>query len=138
MSKQDYYSVLGLTRTAKQDEIKKAYRKLALLYHPDKNPGDKAAEDQFKKVSEAYDVLSNEKKRQMYDQFGFAGQQAPGARGQDPFGGASPFGFGGFGARGTTTESAQDIFNEFFGDIFLPPGVAENPLKKKEQTFAIL
>ena len=65
----DYYQTLGVSKTASADEIKKAYRKLAVKYHPDKNPGDKSAEEKFKQVSEAYDVLSDPKKRKQYDQF---------------------------------------------------------------------
>src|SRR5437764_15472436 len=69
--KHDYYETLGVPRTADTEEVRKAYRKLARKYHPDLNPGDKSAEDRFKNVQEAYDVLSDTKKRQMYDQFGF-------------------------------------------------------------------
>lgn len=69
-NKRDYYEVLGVGRDATPDQIKKAYRKLALQYHPDRNPGDKAAEEKFKEAAEAYDVLSDDKKRQMYDQYG--------------------------------------------------------------------
>ena len=69
-NKRDYYEVLGVERNADADTIKKAYRKLAIKYHPDKNPGDKAAEEKFKEAAEAYDVLSNPEKRQKYDQFG--------------------------------------------------------------------
>src|SRR5580704_6231935 len=69
----DYYEVLGVKREASDDEIKKAYRKLARQFHPDRNPGDKQAEGRFKEVQDAYDVLSDKKKRQQYDQFGFAG-----------------------------------------------------------------
>ncbi|MDE5941769.1 MAG: DnaJ domain-containing protein, partial [Muribaculaceae bacterium] len=68
--KRDYYEVLGVDKNATPDAIKKAYRKLAIQYHPDKNPGDKAAEEKFKEAAEAYEVLSNEEKRQKYDQFG--------------------------------------------------------------------
>ena len=97
MEKRDYYEVLGVSKSA--DEIKKAYRKLALKYHPDKNPGDKEAEEKFKEAAEAYDVLSNEEKKRRYDQFGHAG-----------VGGAGQGGFGG-------GMSMDDIFSQF-GDIF--------------------
>ena len=99
MEKRDYYEVLGVSKSADATEIKKAYRKLALKYHPDKNPGDKEAEEKFKEAAEAYDVLSNEEKRRRYDQFGHAG-----------VGGA---GLGGFGGG----MSMDDIFSQF-GDIF--------------------
>ena len=106
MAKRDYYEVLGLQKGATKDEIKKAYRKLALKYHPDRNPGDKEAEEKFKEAAEAYDVLSDDKKRQQYDQFGHAGPQAQG------FPGGAGGGFGGFGGF-----SMEDIFEQF-GDIF--------------------
>lgn len=96
--KRDYYEVLGVSRDADAAEIKKAYRKLALQYHPDRNPGDKAAEEKFKEAAEAYDVLSNEEKRRRYDQYGHAGVD----------GGAGGFGGG---------MSMDDIFSHF-GDIF--------------------
>jgi molecular chaperone DnaJ len=98
MSKRDFYDVLGVSRNAGADEIKKAYRKLAIKYHPDKNPGDKEAEEKFKEAAEAYDVLSTPEKKQRYDQFGHAGM-----------GGAAGFQGGGF--------SMDDIFSQF-GDIF--------------------
>ena len=82
-NKRDYYEVLGVSKTASADEIKKAYRKLAIKYHPDKNPGDKEAEEKFKEAAEAYDVLSNQEKRQKYDQFGHKCLQRP-EEGSDP------------------------------------------------------
>ena len=96
--KRDYYEVLEVPKTATADEIKKAYRKQAIKYHPDKNPGDKVAEEKFKEAAEAYEVLSDPQKRQRYDQFGHAGM-----------GGASGFSGGGM--------SMDDIFSHF-GDIF--------------------
>ncbi len=73
MEKRDYYEVLGVSKDASADEIKKAYRKKAMQYHPDRNPGDKEAEEKFKEAAEAYDVLSNPDKKARYDQFGHAG-----------------------------------------------------------------
>ncbi len=103
--KRDYYEVLGVEKNANADEIKKAYRKAAIKYHPDKNPGDKEAEEKFKEAAEAYDVLSNPDKRARYDRFGHAGMN----------GGAAGGGFGGFGGSGGF--SMEDIFSQF-GDIF--------------------
>lgn len=103
--KRDYYEVLGVSKTASADEIKKAYRSLAKKYHPDMNPGDKEAEAKFKEVNEAYDVLSDEGKRQKYDQFGHAAF--------DPSAGAE--GFGGFGGFGDGGFDFGDIFSSFFG-----------------------
>jgi len=105
-NKRDYYEVLGVDKNAGADEIKKAYRKKAMQFHPDRNPGDKEAEEKFKEVGEAYEVLSDEDRRARYDQFGF--------QGVDPnFGAGSGFGggFGGFGDFG----DLGDIFGEFFG-----------------------
>ena len=103
MAKRDYYEVLGVSKGASEDEIKKAYRKLAIKYHPDRNPDDPEAEAKFKEAAEAYDVLHDPQKRQQYDQFGF---DAPGGG----FGGGNPFGSaGGF--------SMDDIFS-MFGDVF--------------------
>ena len=104
MEKRDYYEVLGVDKKASADEIKKAYRKKAIQYHPDRNPGDKEAEEKFKEAAEAYDVLSNPDKRARYDQFGFAGMSGAAGNG-GPFGG-----FGG-------SMSMDDIFS-MFGDIF--------------------
>ncbi len=86
MAKRDYYEVLGVSRTASQDEIRKAHRKLVLKFHPDRNKGDKGSEEKFKEVQEAYDVLSEEQKRKNYDQFGHAGVGAEfgAGRGGDP------------------------------------------------------
>ncbi len=101
-TKRDYYDVLGLSRSATGDEIKKAYRKLAMKYHPDRNPNDPEAENKFKEATEAYEVLSNDQKRAMYDQYGHAGL---GGSSFDPFAGA---GFGG-------TDPFSTIFDAFFG-----------------------
>ena len=98
--KRDYYEVLGVAKTASEDEIKKAYRKIAIKYHPDRNPGDKNAEEKFKEAAEAYDVLHDPQKRQQYDQFGFDGP-----------------GMGGFGGGFSGGFSMDDIFS-MFGDVF--------------------
>lgn len=117
MSKKDYYSLLNVARSATAEEIKKAYRKLAMQYHPDKNPGDKKAEEKFKEFSEAYEVLSDVKKREMYDQFGHAGTQGGFGGAGGPFGGAG--GFGGFGGGGGPgAGQGQDPFQDIFGDVF--------------------
>src|ERR1700761_5057402 len=129
-AKKDYYEALGVGKTADADEIRKAYRRLARKHHPDLNPGDKAAEDRFKKVQEAYDVLSDENKRKIYDQYGFYSDNIPP---NGPGGGAAGGGpnFGGFdfseflrqqqaGAAGGRAEDAEggfgfrDIFSQFF------------------------
>jgi curved DNA-binding protein len=111
----DHYEVLGVGKTASEEEIKKAYRKLARQYHPDRNPGDKQAEGRFKEVQDAYDVLSDKKKREQYDQFGFAGP------GQGPGGmpGGTTFHWGGGpggGAAGIDPAQFEEIFRHF-GDL---------------------
>lgn len=106
--KRDYYEVLGVSKTATDEEIKKAYRKLALKYHPDYNPGDKTAEEKFKEINEAHEVLSDPDKRKRYDQFGFAGV--------DPNYAASQGGAGGFGGFGGV--DLGDIFGDIFGGGF--------------------
>ena len=104
MAKRDYYDVLGVTKSSSKDEIKKAYRKLALKYHPDKTKGDKTSEERFKEASEAYHVLSDEKRKTNYDQFGHAAFE----------GGGGGQGFGGFDFN---SSSFSDIFEDFFGDF---------------------
>lgn len=106
--KRDYYEVLGVAKTASEEEIKKAYRKLAKKYHPDMNQGDKGAEAKFKELNEAYEVLSDKDKKARYDQFGHAGVDPNGFGGAGGFGGG---GFGGFGGSG----GFEDIFDMFFG-----------------------
>src|ERR1700735_1424718 len=135
--KHDYYKTLGVERGAEDDDIRKAYRKLARKYHPDLNPGDKSSEDRFKNVQEAYDVLSDPKKRPMYDQYGFysengftgagpgQGQGGSQARGSQPnmdfsgfdFSDAFPGAGGAAGAGGRRTAVSggfRDIFSQFF------------------------
>jgi molecular chaperone DnaJ len=105
MAKRDYYEVLGVDKTANKDEIKKGYRKLAVQYHPDKNPGNKEAEEKFKEATEAYEILSDEQKRQIYDQYGFAGLEGMG------------------GGAGSGYSHAFHDFEDIFGDF---SGVFEN------------
>jgi len=105
-NKRDYYEVLGVNKSASAEEIKKAYRKSAMKYHPDRNPGDKEAEEKFKELGEAYEVLSDSEKRSRYDQFGFAGV--------DPNYGGGAGGYGGFGGFGDFGDIG-DIFGSFFG-----------------------
>ena len=107
-NKRDYYEVLGVEKGASAEEIKKAYRKNAMKYHPDRNPGDKTAEEKFKELGEAYEVLSDDDKRARYDQFGFAGVDPNYGGGAGGYGGAGFGGFGDFGDLG-------DIFGSFFG-----------------------
>src|SRR3954462_13172836 len=103
MAKRDYYTILGVPRDASEEDIKKAYRKLAMKHHPDRNPDDKSAEEKFKEAKEAYEVLCDAKKRAAYDQFGHAGVDPSIGRS----GGFGPEGFGGF----------SDAFGDIFGEI---------------------
>ena len=105
MAKRDYYEVLGVTKNASESDIKKSYRRLAMKFHPDRNPNNRDAEESFKECKEAYEVLTDARKRAAYDQFGHAGVDAAA--------GAAGGGFGGFGAGGI-----RDVFDEVFGDIF--------------------
>ncbi len=113
MAKKDYYEILGVSKNASDDEIKKAYRKLAVKYHPDKNPGNKEAEDKFKEISEAHEVLSDKQKRARYDQFGHAGVGGNAGMGGNPFqsGGFQNFNFD-FGGGGG---GLDDILGSIFG-----------------------
>jgi len=106
MAKRDYYDVLGINKSASPEEIKTAYRKQAVKYHPDKNPGDKSAENKFKEASEAYGILSDKSKKENYDNFGHAAFENGGNQGG---------GFGGFG--GFNSSDFSDIFEDFFGDF---------------------
>jgi molecular chaperone DnaJ len=117
--KEDYYAVLGVPRNAKEPEIKKAYRRMARKNHPDVNPGDKSAEERFKKMQEAYDVLSDPKKRAMYDQYGFYSEnfrEQAGPQGRGPGGGFSGgFDFSGMDFSAEGQSSFRDIFSDFLG-----------------------
>src|SRR3954462_4481029 len=115
-SKKDYYKILSVEREAGEDDIKKAYRRLARKYHPDLNPGDKAAEERFKNVQEAYDILSDSKKRQMYDQYGFYSDSAmPGEQGAGGYGQNPNMGFGGFDFSDFATSGGSGTQQETFG-----------------------
>lgn len=136
MSTEDYYDILGVSKNASQDEIKKAYRKLAMKNHPDKNRGNKQAEETFKKGSEAYEVLSDEQKRSLYDQYGHAGVNGAGAGGG--FGGG--FGGGGF----SMDEALRSFMGEFgggggfgggFEDFFGGGGFSQGPRPRKGRDF---
>ena len=128
MAKRDYYEVLGVGRNADEKEIKRAYRKLAKQYHPDMNPGDKKAEQKFKEITEAYNVLSDTEKKKLYDQFGFAAfEEGFSAENAGGFSGRGN-GFGGFDfgrdGNGAYREyhfengNMDDIFGDIFGDMF--------------------
>src|SRR5258708_8347566 len=122
-AKQDYYELLGVPRKASAKDIRASFRKLARKYHPDLNPGDKSAEEKFKQLQEAYDVLSDSKKRQVYDQYGFYSENIPasGPGGAGPHGEAPDvnFDFGGFDFGGSSGaagggSSFRDLFSQFF------------------------
>jgi len=153
--KHDYYETLGLRKGASAEEIRKSYRKLARKFHPDLNPGDKASEDRFKRVQEAYDILNDAKKRKMYDQFGFYSENAFPGGGGAPGAGFDPnMGFGGFdfsemfgaaaGAKGA--EGFQqggfpgkfgDIFGQFFGKGGRGPSVSRDPEPGNDLEYAL-
>lgn len=119
MAKEDFYSTLGVSRTAKESEIKKAYRRLARKTHPDVNPGDKAAEERFKRIQEAYDILSDPKKRAIYDQYGFYSdniKEQAGAGGSQRAPGGAAWGFDFSGME--TDAGEQSSFRDIFSDIF--------------------
>src|SRR5436190_1297673 len=124
MAKKDYYNILGVKKDAKADEIKKAYRRLARKHHPDVNPGDKASEDKFKEVQEAYDVLSDDKKRKVFDRFGYYADNLDpdspfGAGAAAGGGGAAPgFDFSGFQWDTTTSSGGSSSFRDIFSDLF--------------------
>src|SRR5205085_3701586 len=127
MAKEDFYKILGVKRDAKPEEIKKAYRRLARKYHPDVNPGDKSAEERFKQTTEAFDVLSDPKKRAVYDRFGQYSENLAdaAARGAGPSGGGrttSGFDFTGFdwggASTGTGTGGGSSSFRDIFADLF--------------------
>ncbi len=121
MAKKDFYELLGVEKNASGEELKKAYRKLAMKYHPDRNPGDEKAEQKFKDLSEAYDVLRDEQKRAAYDRYGHAAFEQGG-------GGAGGFGFGGGGG-------FADIFDEMFGDIMGRRGGQRGPARGQDVRF---
>lgn len=131
MAKKDFYKVLGVGRNAAPDEVKKAYRKLAMQFHPDKNPGDKSAEDKFKEASEAYEVLSDVKARQNYDQFGTI-DPATSSPGYYTGPNYEDFDFESYKNQNPyTTESAYDLFNDLFGDIMGQQKSRRGPSKSR-------
>jgi molecular chaperone DnaJ len=150
MAKKDYYEVLGIKKDAKADEIKKAYRRLARKYHPDVNPNDKTAEEKFKEVQEAYDVLSDEKKRKVFDRFGYYNDNldinspygAGAAGGAGGPGAAGGFDFSGFDFNTSSTGSGSS-FRDIFSDLFSGGGTKARapepprPLPKKGRDIEI-
>src|ERR1700735_2528937 len=113
-TKQDYYETLGVSKKTPLKEIRQAYRKLARKYHPDLNPGDKASEEKFKQVQEAYDVLSDAKKRQAYDQFGFDAERRGVPPPEEGAGGDVQFDVGAFDFGGSNGTNFRDLFSQFF------------------------
>jgi molecular chaperone DnaJ len=148
MAKKDYYQILGVKKDAKADEIKKSYRKLARKYHPDVNPNDKSAEEKFKQVQEAYDVLSDDKKRKVFDRFGYYNDNldpdAPFASGATA-GGSGGFDFSGFSwDTGSTSSGGSSSFRDIFSDLFGGGGASARrepepprPLPKKGRDIEI-
>ena len=142
MANKDYYNILGIKKDAKADDIKKAYRRLARKHHPDVNPNDKAAEEKFKEVQEAYDVLSDEKKRKVFDRFGYYNDNldpdSPFSAGASS--GANAYDFSGFnfepGGSGGSS-SFRDIFSDLFGGAKQPPPEPPRPLPKKGKDIEI-
>ena len=130
-NKRDYYEVLGVSKDASADEIKKAYRKCAMKYHPDRNPGDKEAEEKFKEAGEAYEVLSDADKKARYDQYGFAGVDPNFGAGAGGYGGSGFGGFSDFGDQG-------DIFGEFFGGGGRSRGSSQNAPRRGENVMSRL
>ena len=149
MPSQDYYGALGVSRDAKSEEIRKAYRRLARKHHPDLNPGEKAAEDRFKKIQEAYDVLSDPKKKQMYDQHGFYSANASAPPGEGARQGPE-MGFGGFdfsdffsqasGGRGAAPSGSGGGFRDVFSQMFgrgAQPGTSPAPEPGTDLEYAL-
>lgn len=131
MAKKDYYNILGIKKDAKADEIKKAYRRLARKFHPDVNPNDKVSEDKFKEVQEAYDILSDDKKRKVFDRFGYYAENldadSPFAAGSAA-GGPGGFDFSGFDfSTGTGSSGGGSSFRDIFSDLFGGGGRASEP-----------
>ena len=128
-SKRDYYEVLGVSKNASDDEIKKAYRKLAVKYHPDRNPGDKEAEAKFKEINEAHEVLSDKQKRARYDQFGHAGVGGASGGGfsGNPFGGANGFNFNGQTFHFDFGSGGGGIFDDILDGMFGFSGASRRP-----------
>lgn len=133
-TKRDYYDVLGINKGASEDEVKKAFRKLARKYHPDVNPGDKSAEQKFKEINEAYEVLSDPKKRQQYDQFGHSAFEAGFGQGPGPGAGFEGFGQGAEFYPGEGFGGFEDIFGSMFGER---AARARGPQKGEDLTYAV-